>query len=296
MSLAFLSMLLHHGMRNVRHGGLPFFFATLMTALGLFGIAVFATVLLNFQRMSDTVGDRVGAVAFLTVDDGARAEETRAAIEFLPGVREARLVTPDAALARARRALGESGTLLDDTAGIRMPWVVEVAFDLSAGVPIETVLGAVGKADGVDEVLHPSTDVSRIDALIRVVRGAGIFLTVLVVLVTLIVVSNTVKLTLFARRDEIAIMKLVGATDFFVRIPFVFEGLVEGVVGGLLAFVGALASHATLSGVLTVVLSGPLGTFALEPLPLLGGVWLVAAGAILGMSGAAISIGRFLKV
>jgi cell division transport system permease protein len=296
MNLAVLSTELRHGLRNVRQGGLPFFFATLMTGLGLFGLAVFAMVLQNFNRISENVGERVGAVAFLNVDDSLAAEEIRASVSFLPGVQEARLVTPEAALERARRALGESGTLIDQTAGIRMPWTVEIAFDLAAGVTIETVLAAVRATTGVDEVLHPSTDIARIDALSRVMHGAGIFLIVLVAFVTLLVVSNTVKLTLFARREEIAIMKLVGATDIFVRVPFIFEGFVEGVLGGILAFVGAMLAHATLAGVLQLALSGPFGTFTLEPLPAVAGVWLVVTGALLGMVGAGISIGRFLKV
>lgn len=296
MNLTLARTELRHGLRNVRQGGLPFFFATLMTGLGLFGLAVFAMVLLNFDRIGAGVGEEVGAVAFLTVDDSLAAEERRATIAFLPGVREARLVTPEAALSRARRALGESGTLIDQTAGIRMPWTIEIDFDLAQGVAISSVLAAVRAMPDVDEVLHPSTDVARIDALTRVLHGVGVFLTVLVFFVTLLVVSNTVKLTLFARKDEIAIMKLVGATDFFVRVPFIFEGLVEGVLGGALAFVGAILTHATLAGVLQLALSGPFGQFTLEPLPPIAGVWLVVTGALLGMVGAAISIGRFLRV
>ena len=158
---------------------------------------------------------------------------------------------------------------------------------------LEQSLGAV---PGVDEVMHPGGEVERIEALLGLLEGAGIFLAVLIAMVTLVVVSNTVKLTLFARRDEIAIMKLVGATDAFVRVPFLFEGLVQGVVGAVLALSAVHLLHATLAGVLEIALSGALGAFVLAPLPPSAALWLLVGGAFLGVFGAAISVGRFLRV
>lgn len=297
MSTALLRAILRQAARNVRYAGLPFFFATLMTALGLFSLAVFSTVLLNFQRVADTVGESVGAVLFLDVDDALAAEEVRARVRAVPGVAEVRLVSPEAAMVRVGRGLGEAGgALLDGAAGIELGWVIEVAPDLKAGVDARSLSGELSALAGVDEVMHPGGEVARVKALMRVLYGAGLFLAFLIAMVTLIVVSNTVKLTLFARREEIAIMKLVGATDGFVRAPFLLEGLVQGLAGALLCLSSLYLLHATLAGILRVALSGALGTFVLEPLPLVGAVWIVVGGAFLGVFGAAISLGRFLKV
>jgi cell division transport system permease protein len=296
MSWNALSTIVRHGVRNVRHGGIPFLFATTMTALGLFGVAVFATVLVNFARLADAVGTSVGAVCFLAVDDAARAEEVRADIAALPGVDAAVLVTPEAALARAKRALGESGAALEGTAGVRMPWVVETSYAPGDGVALPTLLAALERQPGVDDVMHPSDDVARVNALLRVLEGAGVFLAILVALVTLVVVSNAVKLTMFARREEIAIMKLVGATDAFVRAPFIIEGLVSGLIAAALALAALVLAHTTLKGVLEVALSGALGAFTLAPLPTEAALLIVVAGASLGVFGAAFSIGRFLRV
>jgi cell division transport system permease protein len=296
MSLTLISTLLRHGVRNVRYGGLPFFFATLMTALGLFGFATFTTVLLNFQRISENVGESVGAVAFLEVDDALAAEEIRVQIEELPGVAEAKLVTPEAALSRIRRALGDSGALLEGAAGVGVGWVVEVTPDLAAQADPKAIQAQVLALEGVDEVMSPGGELERVRALVRVLRGAGGFLALLIAMVVVIVVSNTVKLTLFARRDEIGIMKLVGATDAFVRTPFLFEGFVQGLVGAGAALGSLYLLHATLAGILKVALSGALGTFELEPLPLDSALWILVGGAALGVFGAAISLGRFLKV
>lgn len=297
MSVALLRVLLRQGVRNIRHGGLPFFFATLMTALGLFGLATFGTVLLNFQRIADTVGESVGAVLFLDVEGALEAEEVRARAKQMPGVADALLVTPEEAMVRVKRALGEAGGFLVEGAeGVGIGWVIEVTPALGQGVDARTLIGSLSQLPHVDEVMHPGGEVERVRALMRLLRGVGIFLAVLIGMVTIIVVSNTVKLTLFARRDEISIMKLVGATDAFVRAPFLFGGLAQGVTGALLALAALYLLHATLAQFLKVALSGALGTFVLEPLPLAGALWILVGGAFLGVFGAAISLGRFLKV
>lgn len=297
MSGSLLLTLFRQGVRNVRHGGLPFFFATLMCALGLFGLAVYSTVLINLQRVADSVGESVGAVLFLDVETAVEAEEVRANVLSVAGVGAARLVTPEEALARVKRSLGEAGgVLVDDAAGVGLGWVVEVQPRLESGVTAETLASALSEVRGVDEVMHPGGEVERVRALMRLLRGAGVFLALLIAMVTVIVVSNTVKLTLFARREEIAIMKLVGATDTFVRVPFVFEGFIQGVIGAAGALVALYVLHATIAGLLQVALSSALGAFELEPLPLAGALAILVGGAVLGAFGAVMSVGRFLRV
>jgi cell division transport system permease protein len=297
VTLPLIVALFRQAARSIRHGGLPFFFATLMAALGLFGLAIFGTVLINLQRVADTVGSSVGAVAFLDVDSAVAAEETRTRIGQLDGVAAARLVTPEEALSRVKRSLGEAGGVLtQDAAGVGLGWVVEVQPELAAGATAATLASRISGVAGVDEVMHPGGEVERVRALMRLLRGAGVFLALLIAMVTIIVVSNTVKLTLFARRDEIAIMKLVGATDLFVRVPFLIEGLAQGTIGAGAALSAVYLLHATIAGLLKVALSGALGAFILEPLPVAGALAILVGGAVLGGLGATVSLGRFLKV
>ena len=295
---ALVTSMLRHGGRSVRSGGLPFFFAMLMTALGAFSIGAYATLLVNFARVASTVGESVALVMFLNVDSASAADELRARAALMPDVREALLVTPEDALARARRGLGDAGRALEGVAGLRMPWVVEVTprFDLGGSTDREALAQRLQALPGVDEVMHPAGEVKRIDALMRLLHGAGVFLGVLIALVVIVVVSNATKLTVLQRREEIAIMKLVGATDLFVQTPLVLAGLVQGLVGAALGL-GALAlAHASLAGMVKVALSGALGVFILAPMP--AWLWgaLLVGGAILGVVGAALSVRRFLRV
>ena len=297
MTTTLLLTVLRHGARNIRYGGLPFFFATLMTTLGLFALAAFATVVLNFERVSQTVGESIAAVCFLKVDDAASAEEVRARLSQLPNVLQAKLVSPDEALGRAKEALTDGGKALDGSAGVKLPWIVEVTPRFADEEGARAALVTALRKDGdVEEVMHPGGEVERVDALMRLLRGSGFFLAVLIAAVVLLVVSNSIKLTVFARRDEIAIMKLVGATDLFVATPFLLAGLAQGIIGAVLALITLGIAHASLSGLVRIALSGALGTFILDPLPLTSSLWVLLGGALLGLFGAAISVGRFLRV
>jgi cell division transport system permease protein len=180
-----------------------------------------------------------------------------------------------------------------------MPWVVEVVpkLDLTSSPGNRDELAkAIGAIPGVNEVMHPGGEIKRVEALMRLLHGAGLFLGILIGLVVIVVVSNAIKISVFQRKEEIAILKLVGATDAFVRTPFLLSGLAQGTLGSLLGL-GALAlCEWLLAETVKVALSGALGTFILDPMPAVLWLALLAGGALLGVLGAALSVGRSLRV
>lgn len=296
--LALVDSVMRHGLRSLRFGGLPLFFSVMMSALGLFAVTALATIVWNFRGFADTVSTSVAAVAFLDegVDYAAAAEEVRARLELKGGVSRALVITPDQALARARRGLPGGADL--DVSGLTMPWVVEVTprvaidGDDSARTALVREIASV---DGVKDVAWPAGELSRVDTLLRLMHGAGAFLTVLIALVVIVVSSNAVRLTVLVRRDEIAIQQLVGASDTFVAAPLLLSGVVQGGVGAVLALVAMAVSQASLARVLGGALSGPLGAFTVEPLPPTLLLLVVVAGAGLGATGAGLSVWRHLR-
>ncbi len=296
MIVALTISVFKHTARSLRSGGLPLFFAILMCALGMFSLTAFSTLLWNFRAVARAVGESVAAVAFLDVDNAAGAQEARARLQLLPGVDQALLLTPEEALARAKRGL-EGGAALD-VAGLSMPWVVEVTprFSLadSPGARAD-LIAAIGAVDGVDEVVHPGGELARVDALLRLLHGAGLFLAVLIGLVVVVVVSNAVRLTVLVRKDEIAIQKLVGASDTFVAAPLMLSGIVQGTVGAVIALLALGIVWSSLAQVVRMALSGVLGTFTFDPLPPSLLVLVVIAGAALGALGAGFSVARYLR-
>lgn len=310
MILALVDSLWRYGRRSLRSGGLPLFFSVMMSALGLFAVTALGTVVWNFRDFAHTVSTSVAAVAFLDesrVQGAAAAEEVRARLQLLPGVGRATLIAPDEALARARRGLPKDAGL--DVAGLTMPWIVEVAprvgadadhADTNAAAATgDDARGALARAirgvDGVADVAWPGGELARIDTLLRVMHGAGAFLTLLIALVVVVVSSNAVRLTVLVRKDEIAIQQLVGASDAFIAAPLLLSGVVQGAGGGVLALLAMALAHTSLARVLGGALSGPLGSFTVAPLP--PSLWLlvVVAGGGLGALGALLSVWRHLR-
>jgi cell division transport system permease protein len=304
--LALVDSLWRYGRRSLRSGGLPLFFSVMMSALGLFAVTALGTVVWNFRDFAHTVSTSVAAVAFLDdarVPNAAAAEEVRARLQLLPGVGRATLITPDEALARARRGLPHDAGL--DVAGLTMPWIVEVTprVDADVGAAATATDGdsrgalaaAIRGVDGVADVAWPGGELARIDTLLRLLHGAGAFLTLLIALVVVVVSSNAVRLTVLVRKDEIAIQQLVGASDAFIAAPLLLSGVVQGAGGGALALLAMALAHTSLARVLGGALSGPLGSFTVAPLP--PSLWLlvVVAGGVLGAIGALLSVGRHLR-
>jgi cell division transport system permease protein len=146
----------------------------------------------------------------------------------------------------------------------------------------------------IDEVRNREEDTDKILSATRVVKLTMALLAALLVLASLLLVANTIRLSLYARRREVEVMKLVGATDWFIRWPFVIEGMLVGALGGILAVL--------LLAVVKVALVDPLAAdFALIAapqtmnFPLLIGVLLGASMAVSAL-GSGISLRRFLRV
>lgn len=302
MIFSVLDSVWRHGRRSLRVGGLPLFFSVMMSALGLLSVTALSTVVWNFRAFVQTISTSVAAVAFLheeRVKSFADAEEVRARLQALPQVGNATLISPEDALARARKGLPADAAL--DVTGLRMPWSVELVpraeLDVAAAVdaPRGALADAVRAVDGVADVAWPAGELARIETLLRLLHGAVVFLVVLIALVVIVVSSNAVRLTVLVRKDEIAIQQLVGASDVFIAAPFVLSGVIQGGLGALLALVTMALVHTSLARILSGALSGPLGEFAVLPLPSSYRLLVVAAGATLGALGALLSVVRYLR-
>ncbi len=145
------------------------------------------------------------------------------------------------------------------------------------------------------EVDYGAAWLERLQALLAGARTAGLALLALLAGGTAVLVSNTLRLAVFARREEIEIMKLVGATDAFVGAPFLIEGALQGLLGGGLAAGALLGLHAALAPrvVAAVGLAAPLTREAVLPWPLLLG--LAGGGALLGLTASGLALFRWLR-
>lgn len=266
-------------------------------AVCLTALAAVMLVAVNLQHMASFAESQVEIVAYLRPDfNRALSTLLLERVRAIPGVADARFVSKEQALERLRQQFGEQAYLLEglDEPGAN-PLRDSVEVSLAAPEAAAAVAQGLRGLDGVEEVSYRQDVVERLVALTRLLRLLGLVLVGLLAVATVFVIANTIRLTVFARRREIAIMKLVGATDAFIRWPFFLEGLILGLGGALVA--GGLAAAGY--GYVVRLLSE-----ALPFLPVLGPdplIWnltklLLGIGALIGAVGSALSLRRFLSV
>lgn len=253
----------------------------------------------NVARLASGWGADVQMTVFL--EDGIapdRALQIAAALKKLPGVDGVRSVEPKEAYQRMRRSLGARGDLLDGVEETFLPASIEVALKPGVADVIRAhpAFEKLRHTAGVEDVELMGDWVARLRAVETLLREAGIAVGLLVLCACLYIVASTIRLGVFARRDEIEILKLVGATDGFVKAPFLVEGALQGALGtvcavGLLYGLYRLAQPRLESLLGGVLAAGPVTFF--RPMELLVGV---AFGTLLGLCGASIALGRYVKV
>ena len=266
-------------------------------AICLTVLAAILLVAVNLQYMASFVEGQVEIVAYVPRDfDRGRAEALLQRIRAIPGVRSAVFVTREEALERLKQQFGENRDLLEgleDPEANPLRDAVEIR--LTSPEQAQAVAGTLSRLDGIEEVSHRQDVVDRLITITRVIRVGGLALVGLLGVATVFIIANTIRLTVYARRREIGIMKLVGATDGFIRWPFFLEGLLLGVAGAAVAAAVAWMGYSALVETLTAAV--PFVPI-LEQEPL---VWnlsklLLALGAVIGAIGSAVSVRRFLRV
>lgn len=258
-----------------------------------------ATALLAITNLG-ALADSWGRAARLSVylRDGAEPqaiEELRLALEGLPEVAGVEHLTSVQAREQFLRD-SEMGAELASVPADAFPASLEVA--LAAGVTgarVDAITDRVRRFGAVEDVESYRGWFGRLEGLVVAGRGIATGLAVLVVLCVVFVVGNTIRLAVAGRRDEIEVMKLCGATNSFVRGPFIVEGAVQGAISALIALAILLAAYLAMRGDLDGTLSGVLGArlVFLHPLVL---VALVLGGALLGATGSVLSLRRYLTV
>ncbi len=281
--------------RSLRRNNWMSFASIGTVAVSLFVLGVFLLLVLNMNRMASALESQVQISVYL--EDGLKADDRQdiaSDIEALQGIESIRYISKDEAKARLEDRLGDQKYLLD-ALGDKNP--LPDSFEVVVKSPdlVETAAKAIDRMNGVQEAKYGQDVIEHLFAITRLIRIFGLVLMVLLAGATLFIISNTIRLTVFARRKEIAIMKYVGATDWFIRWPFLLEGMVLGFVGGVIAAVALRSFYAAMAAKITDTLT----FFPLMPqYPSMNyiTVALLLAGMAIGALGSALSLKRFLKV
>lgn len=279
-------------------------FGVLTACLVITGIAVLAT--LNVNSFMDYIGAQNSVEVYLTSDITVEQRDTTelAIASMTDLIDEFSYVSKEQALQEQMKDLGEYGAFLENYAGENNPSnPLPASFRVAAKNPADVpqLVEKLRVLDGVEEVQTSLELASVLTSLKSVVSICGWSLVLVLGAVSVVVISNTIRLTVFARRKEINIMKFVGATNSFIRMPFFVEGVTVGALAGVFstgivcgAYLGLLEYIATVEvGMLKWMVDCIIPLNTIWALVLLG---FVAFGIVIGSIGTTASIRKHLKV
>ncbi len=262
-------------------------------AVSLFVLGAFLTVASGLGELVTRWTEKVQVIVYL--EDGTE-DRVRASLENRlredPAVGSVDFVSREEALRRFREMFRDLSSLPEDLGENPFPASLEVTLAAKRQSPaeVERLAKAFTGAPGVREIQYDLLWIERLATGVRLVRGLGAFLGGILVLAGIFTISNVIRLTIYAREDELDIMRLVGATKAYVKGPFVAEGVIQGGLGGLVAAGLLWGALAWLSQGLAS--SDLLGRTAFS-MPAVVALLLVAGGMAVGLVGSLISLARW---
>lgn len=265
---------------------------TVMVTLTILGMLFLA--LANLYNITNTVESKVEMRVFIR--EGVSEEERQAIgekISKVVGIKKVQYVSRDTALRRLKKQLGENADLVKIIGENPLPDSYQIRVNDTS--ELKAIADVVTTFAGVEEVNYGQDFVDKLMAVSRLLMAFTIFSSIAAVTAVLFIIVNTIKITVFSRRREIEIMKLVGATDWFIRWPFILEGAIIGLFGGTLSVL-------TCAGVYKLATAKMYSSAPFIPIIFGGAVLgdlaliIVPFGMVIGVIGSAISIRKFLHV
>ena len=257
-------------------------------AFSLFVFGLFGLVAVNIQRTMSVVAERVEIVAYLRRGPPIEAVPLAARdIEAFPEVQAVEHVTEGQALARARAELREFQNIFQDLETNPLPASLDVQLkpQFRNAATAESVAVRLRAFGFVDDVRYGRDWVEKLDRLRAIAGAVGSAIGAAFALVSIIIIGTTIRMAVLQRSHEIAIMRMVGATDGFIRLPFLLEGLLKGLLGGVVAVALAWGAWALVD---TYLIRAAFFTSA-------QGLLGIAGGGLIGLLGSLVSVDRHLR-
>lgn len=252
-------------------------------------------MVLNLNNMASNLESQVQVSVYL--QDGlseVQMREVGTKITKFPGVNQVIFVNKDEAMDRFKQRLGEQQSILKALDGNNpLPNAFEVKMD--SPEKVKPVAQAISQIKGVENAKYGQEVVEQLFTLTKMIRIFGLVLIAFLALAALFIISNTIRLTVFARRREIGIMKYVGATDWFIRWPFLLEGIILGFGGALVA---VLLLNQTYGALIHQVYESLAFLPLIPQYPFINhiSIVLLVIGTVIGALGSTISLRKFMQV
>ncbi|MEO0142029.1 MAG: permease-like cell division protein FtsX [candidate division WOR-3 bacterium] len=280
-----LTIGIREGIRTIIRNSSLFILSLLVTAISFFLFSLFSLVTLNLYHLLQFLSEKIEIIAFL--DEHADNVVLKSNISRINGVIEVIYISSEQALEELQKEVVETEEVLRVFEENPLPasFRIKVAPEFRNSRGLRELSEKIMLLKGVKETIYGGELVDQLRGFTRVVTYFDIGLLIIITLAVIFVTFQTIKLTIFARANEIEIMKLVGAQNSLISIPFIFQGLVQGLFGGLIAFFLL---------VLTARVATPFFSIPYFPRILLFLINLLF-GTVFGVIGSLIAMRRFLK-
>ncbi|CAM3518571.1 ABC transporter permease [Brevibacillus invocatus] len=298
MKIRTLGRHVREGVKNLGRNGWMSFASISAVAITLLILGVFLILAMNVNYFAQSVEKQVEIRVFMDVlATEANVQQVEENIKAIPKVSTVQFIPKDEGLKQFKESLGDKAYLFE---GLEKDNPLPDAFVVKTAQPQDTaaVAAQIKKLEYVKNLTYGEGTVEKLFAVTGAVRNVGIAFIIGLGFTAMFLIANTIKLTIVARRREIEIMKLVGATNWFIRWPFFVEGLLMGIAGALIPTIMlSVGYYYLLDAIHSSFEASQL--FKLLPLfPLVNQVALalVAIGAFIGIWGSLVSVRRFLRV
>jgi cell division transport system permease protein len=294
-----LPYFISRAVQNLRH----FFLLNLITvsiiSVSLLVLSVFLLIYLNLQTYLDSLRSQILVTAYLA--DTVTPEEVTVLKEKIARFPEAKTVShtsKEEALAFFKRTFPAQEQVLTGLEENPLPASIDVELKEGYSTPdqVGDFAARIKRVPGVEAVEYGQSWLEGITGFIRFVRSVALTVGMLMVLATVFIIANTIKLTVYARKDEIETMRLVGATNFFIKAPFFIEGIIQGLLAAVLALGTLYGCYRLFCGWLAQSTHLQLQSITISYLPLGYLLLIIAGGVVTGFLGSCFSVGRYLRL
>ncbi len=265
-------------------------------ALSILIAAAFALFFINAGDVLNIWQKGIRMMVYLKPDtsDAGRLD-TKYRLQSIAGVQETRFISKEEAMQKLKQQMVHYSALLDNLKENPLPDAFEVTVKPMArnSTELSFLAERIGALSTVEEVEYGQQWIQRFSNIINLFRLAGYGIGTLFFMATVFIVANTIRLVLYSRRDEIEIMRLVGATDRFIKIPFYLQGMIQGGLGTLVGLLVLLAGYYSLTAHFNQSVSSQLIVLRFFSLGYCAAI--ICGGVLVGWLGCFVSLKQFMK-
>lgn len=288
-----LSRHFRESIKSIGRNGWMTFASVSAVTVTLLLVGVFMVIMMNLNKVATDLENDVEIKVLIDLQANEKDESTlQQQIKDLSGVESIKYSSKEHELNGLVKDFGEDLSLFKQSNPLRNVLYVK------AENPQQTakVAKQIDALDNTYEVLYGKGKIEKLFNFLNISRNVGIVLIIALLLTAMFLISNTIKITITARRKEIEIMKLVGATNWFVRIPFVLEGMWLGLLGTIIPIVVVSILYVQLYNTLAPKLQGEIFQLLDKPFIFEIDLMILVMGVVIGIWGSFMSVRKFLKI